>query len=212
MKISFHGADQGVTGSCHMVECAGKRILIDCGMYQGGRELVEENAEPMGFDPASIDFLLLTHAHLDHCGRIPLLAKRGFSGEVITTAASLELARLVLLDAAGLQEEEARYQERRAKRRHGKRKNSSNRFIPPWMRSTVSSISVAGPVTMNHCSYRRVSVRPSSMRDISSVLPVFCWSWKKTGDPIGCCFLATWVTAAAQFCVTRHHHRRSTRW
>jgi metallo-beta-lactamase family protein len=122
MKISFHGADQGVTGSCHLVECAGQRILIDCGMYQGGRELVEENTEPMGFDPASIDFLLLTHAHLDHCGRIPLLAKRGFSGEVITTAASLELARLVLLDAAGLQEEEARYQERREKRRHGKRK------------------------------------------------------------------------------------------
>ena len=70
MKISFHGADQGVTGSCHLVECAGQRILIDCGMYQGGRELVEENAEPMGFDPASIDFLLLTHAHLGHCGLI----------------------------------------------------------------------------------------------------------------------------------------------
>ena len=124
MKISFHGADQGVTGSCHLVECAGKRILIDCGFYQGGRELVEENAGPMGFDPDSIDFLLLTHAHLDHCGRIPLLVKRGFSGEMITTAASVELARLVLLDAAGLQEEEARYQERRAKRRHGKRKKN----------------------------------------------------------------------------------------
>jgi metallo-beta-lactamase family protein len=122
MKISFHGADQNVTGSCHLVECAGKRILVDCGLYQGRRELVEENTEPMGFAPDSIDFLLLTHAHLDHCGRIPLLAKRGFDGEVITTAASLELARLVLLDAAGLQEEEARYQERRAKRRHGKRK------------------------------------------------------------------------------------------
>ena len=122
MKISFHGADQGVTGSCHLVECAGIRILIDCGMYQGGRELIEENSEPMGFDPTAIDFLLLTHAHLDHCGRIPLLAKRGFSGEVITTAASLELARLVLLDSAGLQEEEARYQERRARRRSGKRK------------------------------------------------------------------------------------------
>ena len=62
MNISFHGADQGVTGFCHLVECAGQRILIDCGMYQGGREMVEENAEPMGFDPASIDFLLLTHA------------------------------------------------------------------------------------------------------------------------------------------------------
>lgn len=119
MKISFHGADQGVTGSCHLLECAGKRILVDCGMYQGGRELVDENAEPFGFDPASIDFLLLTHAHLDHCGRVPLLVKRGFTGEVITTPASVELARLIMLDSAGLQEEEARYQSRRARRGHG---------------------------------------------------------------------------------------------
>ena len=85
MKISFHGADQGVTGSCHLVECAGKRVLIDCGMYQGGRELNEENASDFGFDPSSIDYLLLTHAHLDHCGRIPLLAKRGFEGEILIT-------------------------------------------------------------------------------------------------------------------------------
>jgi metallo-beta-lactamase family protein len=119
MKISFHGADQAVTGSCHLLECAGKRILIDCGMYQGGRELAEENAEPFGFDPKHIDFLLLTHAHLDHCGRIPLLVKRGFTGEIIATAASVELARLVMLDSAGLQEEEARYQLRRARRHHG---------------------------------------------------------------------------------------------
>lgn len=117
MKISFHGADQGVTGSCHLLECADKRILIDCGMYQGGRELVAENSEPFGFDPASIDYLLLTHAHLDHCGRIPLLVKRGFNGEVITTAATVELARLIMLDSARLQEEEARYQLRRARRR-----------------------------------------------------------------------------------------------
>ena len=116
MKISFHGADQNVTGSCHLVECAGKRILIDCGMYQGDRELMAENAEAFGFNPASIDFLLLTHAHLDHCGRIPLLSKRGFHGEVITTAATVELARLVMLDSAGLQEEEARYQMRKARR------------------------------------------------------------------------------------------------
>ena len=118
MKISFHGADRGVTGSCHLVECGGYRVLVDCGMYQGGRELNEENAEDFGFDPASIDFLLLTHAHLDHCGRIPLLSKRGFKGEIITTAASRELARLVMLDSAHLQEEEARYQSRH-KARHG---------------------------------------------------------------------------------------------
>ena len=118
MKISFHGADRGVTGSCHLVECAGLRVLIDCGLYQGGRELDEENANDFGFDPASIDFLLLTHAHLDHCGRIPLLSKRGFTGEIVTTSASRELARLVMLDSAHLAEEEARYQARK-KARHG---------------------------------------------------------------------------------------------
>ena len=120
MKISFHGADLGVTGSCHLIECGGKRILIDCGLYQGGRELVAENKQPFGFDADSIDFLLLSHAHLDHCGRIPLLVKRGFSGEIITTAATLELTRLVMLDSAGLQEEEARYRQRKASRHNGK--------------------------------------------------------------------------------------------
>ena len=113
MKLSFHGADRSVTGSCHLVECAGKRILIDCGLHQGSRELDEENAEPFGFDAAGIDYVLLTHAHLDHCGRLPLLAKRGFRGEIITTSASRELARLVMLDAAHLQEEDARYRARR---------------------------------------------------------------------------------------------------
>lgn len=117
MKLSFHGADRGVTGSCHMVECAGKRVLIDCGLYQGGRELDEENAEPFGFDAAAIDFVLLTHAHLDHCGRLPLLVKRGFRGEIVTTAASRELARVVLMDSAHLQEEEAFYRARKAARR-----------------------------------------------------------------------------------------------
>jgi metallo-beta-lactamase family protein len=121
MRLSFHGADRGVTGSCHLVEGAGKRILVDCGLYQGGRELDEENAEPFGFDAASIDFVLLTHAHLDHCGRLPLLVKRGFRGEIVTTAATRELTRVVLVDAAHLQEEEARHHERR-RQRHGERR------------------------------------------------------------------------------------------
>jgi metallo-beta-lactamase family protein len=119
LHLSFHGADRSVTGSCHMVHCAGQRILIDCGLFQGARELHEENAEPFGFDPAEIDYLLLTHAHLDHCGRIPLLVKRGFRGEIITTAATRELARLVMLDAAHLHEEEARHRARKAARSHG---------------------------------------------------------------------------------------------
>lgn len=125
MKISFHGATRSVTGSCHLIECNGKRVLIDCGLYQGGREIVQENSEAFGFEPDSIDFLLLTHAHLDHCGRVPLLAKRGFIGEVITTSASVELARLVMLDSAGLQEEDASYRQRRAKRHQDNNNGSS---------------------------------------------------------------------------------------
>lgn len=73
MRIVFEGADRGVTGSCHLVECGDIRILVDCGLYQGGREIEEENAEPFGFDAKGIDVVVLSHGHLDHCGRIPLL-------------------------------------------------------------------------------------------------------------------------------------------
>jgi metallo-beta-lactamase family protein len=93
-------------------------VLVDCGLYQGSREIAEENAGDFGFDPASIDFVLLTHAHLDHCGRLPLLTRRGFRGEIISTTATQELARLVLLDAAHLQEEEAHSKSHRPTR-HG---------------------------------------------------------------------------------------------
>ena len=117
MRLAFHGADRSVTGSCHLVECAGRRILIDCGLHQGSREIAEENAAPFGFDAAAIDFVLLTHAHLDHCGRLPLLVRRGFTGEIVTTAASRELTRIVLLDAARLQEEDAERRRRAAARR-----------------------------------------------------------------------------------------------
>ncbi|HUX66199.1 MAG TPA: MBL fold metallo-hydrolase [Terriglobales bacterium] len=109
MQISFHGAAGAVTGSCHLLQAAGRRILVDCGMYQGSRSLRDENAEEFGFDPAAVDLVLLTHAHLDHCGRIPLLVKRGFRGRVLTTAATRDLAELVLLDSAGLQQEELRH-------------------------------------------------------------------------------------------------------
>ena len=117
MKIAFHGAARGVTGSCYLVSCNGRRILIDCGLYQGPREVEEENEKPFGFDPADIEHLLLTHAHLDHCGRIPLLHRRGFRGEIITTPASRELAKLVMLDSAKLQEDEARWESRKQARK-----------------------------------------------------------------------------------------------
>lgn len=120
MKLSFHGAARSVTGSCHLVETGGRRVLIDCGMIQGSRELDEENAAEFGFDPGTIDAVVLTHAHLDHCGRLPLLVKRGFRGEIVATAATRDLTRLVLLDAAHVQEEDSRRRQRHARRRGGK--------------------------------------------------------------------------------------------
>ncbi len=116
IRFSSHGAAKQVTGSCHLIETGRARVLVDCGLFQGSRELEEDNSGAFGFDTARLDAVLLTHAHLDHCGRLPLLGKRGFSGAVFCTAATRELARLVLLDAAGLQEEDARRAERRAKR------------------------------------------------------------------------------------------------
>jgi metallo-beta-lactamase family protein len=120
MKLSFHGAAQGVTGSCFLLELGKTRLLVDCGMFQG-RDERRENERPFGFDPARIDYVLLTHAHLDHCGRLPLLRRQGFRGEVITTAASRELAKLVMLDAARIMEEEAERAARHAPRQHHRR-------------------------------------------------------------------------------------------
>ncbi|MBX3700473.1 MAG: MBL fold metallo-hydrolase [Dokdonella sp.] len=109
---SCHGAAKHVTGSCHLITCKDTRVLVDCGLFQGERDVEDANAEPFDFDPASIDALLLTHAHLDHCGRIPKLVREGFRGRIYATAATRELARVVLLDAAGLQEEEAKRAQR----------------------------------------------------------------------------------------------------
>ena len=117
MQIEFHGANKNVTGSCHLVICNGRKLLVDCGMFQGGRDMDEENRNDFGFDPASIDFLILTHAHLDHCGRIPLLVKRGFKGKIVCTPATRELAKLVMLDSARIQEEEAKYKAKKARRK-----------------------------------------------------------------------------------------------
>ena len=112
IRLSCHGAARQVTGSCHLLETDRFRLLVDCGLFQGGREIEEENAGDFGFDPQTIDLVILTHAHLDHCGRLPLLAKRGFRGRVLATAATRDLTRIVLMDAAGLQEESARHHER----------------------------------------------------------------------------------------------------
>lgn len=87
-----HGAAREVTGSCHHIECNGRNVLIDCGLFQGGADAERANAEPFAFDPACIHALLLTHAHLDHCGRLPLLVRQGFRGRIHATSATMAIS------------------------------------------------------------------------------------------------------------------------
>ena len=104
MHIRFIGAAQEVTGSCFLIETEGLRFLVDCGMRQGGREARARNAAPWGFDPRQLDFVLLTHAHIDHSGLLPRLCAHGFKGTVHATAATADLLEVMLLDSAHIQE------------------------------------------------------------------------------------------------------------
>jgi metallo-beta-lactamase family protein len=115
LKLRFLGAAQNVTGSRHLLEANGTKILVDCGLYQE-RDFKARNWEPFDVPPESIDAVLLTHAHLDHCGLLPKLVRDGFKGKIYCTAATSEIARIILLDAAHLQEEDAEYKRRRHER------------------------------------------------------------------------------------------------
>lgn len=114
MKIAFHGAARTVTGSKHLVTLTnGKKILLDCGLFQGmGAETDEMNRE-WGFNPSEVDYLVLSHAHIDHCGLIPKLVKDGYEGNVYATPATKELAAILLVDSAGIQESDAKYANKR---------------------------------------------------------------------------------------------------
>ena len=113
MKLSFFGADQCVTGSCHCLEVGGKRILIDCGLQQG-RDEVDNRTLP--FAPGSIDYVLITHAHIDHSGRVPMLIKNGFQGRILTTRLTAQLMSIMLQDSAHIQESDAEYKNRKNRR------------------------------------------------------------------------------------------------
>lgn len=117
ISLSFHGGVDGVTGSCHLLRVNGLNVLVDCGFFQGGLEVEQRNWRDFGFDPSSIDCLLLTHGHLDHCGRIPLLIKKGFRGKIISTSATYDIARIIMLDTAQIQEEDAEHWKRIKKRK-----------------------------------------------------------------------------------------------
>ena len=117
-QISFYGGTGTVTGSKYLLESNGSKILVDCGLFQGLRELRERNWEKLPFDPAEIDAVIITHAHIDHTGFLPRLVKLGFAGRVYTSKATGDLMKILLPDSARLQEEEAEYRNRKGLTTH----------------------------------------------------------------------------------------------
>lgn len=118
MQVTFYGAAGTVTGSRHLLQGHGKKILIDCGMFQGLKALRMRNWDQPGFEPRELDAVILTHAHLDHSGWLPLLVKQGFRGPIYATAATRDLAEVLLIDSGHLQEEDARFANRHGFSKH----------------------------------------------------------------------------------------------
>lgn len=118
IKITFHGAAGTVTGSKYLVEVNDKRVLVDCGMFQGPRELRELNWRPVPFDPQSLEAVILTHAHIDHIGFLPKIVRDGYSNPIYATPPTVDLAMVSLLDTAELQMEDAQYRQKKKLSRH----------------------------------------------------------------------------------------------
>ena len=113
MKLTFFGAAKAVTGSCHCVECGGRKILVDCGLQQGRDE--RDNRE-LDFNPGYIDAVVVTHAHIDHSGRLPLLVKQGFAGNIYCTRLTGQLLSIMLRDSAHIQESDAKWENQKGQR------------------------------------------------------------------------------------------------
>lgn len=122
MKITFHGAAEEVTGSQHLIECGKLRFLLDCGLFQGHRAEARQKNEQFSCNPRNLDAVILSHAHIDHCGNLPGLVKAGFDGPIFCTPATLDIAEIMLYDAAHIQEEDAFY---------------LNKHLPPGGRKTL---------------------------------------------------------------------------
>lgn len=110
MDLRFLGATREVTGSCYMLTCGGAKVLIECGLIQGSGEHERHNHDDFRFDPKDIDAVVVTHAHIDHSGRLPLLVKRGYQGPIYTHRATVDLCEIMMADSAYLQEKEAEWQ------------------------------------------------------------------------------------------------------
>ncbi len=134
MKISFHGAARSVTGSRHLIQAGSSRLLLDCGMFQGRRDQAAKLNRHLGFDPKSLTAVCLSHAHIDHSGILPVLAREGYSGSVYMTDATADLTNILLADSARIQQSDCRYVNKRERRR------GKDRITPFYSLSDVQTI------------------------------------------------------------------------
>jgi len=119
MKLTSYGAAEEVTGSCHLIELGNTRVLLDCGLIQGRRKDQLRNHDKFPFNPATLDAVVLSHAHIDHCGRLPMLVDQGFKGKIHCHAATADLVQILLKDSAHLNARDVEYRNKR-RRRAGK--------------------------------------------------------------------------------------------
>ncbi|SFK29443.1 MBL fold metallo-hydrolase [Lysobacter sp. cf310] len=164
MKVHFHGAAGEVTGSLHEVEAAGRRVLLDCGMTQGSPEAERRNADPFAFDVAALDALVISHAHIDHIGRVPLLVQRGFRGHIHAQAATADLMRIMLLDSAHIAESEAERSNRR-------RRDGEPEAVPLYTQADVEAA--------------MARVRPLPYDQRSQILPGVEIAFREAGHILG---------------------------
>ena len=180
MNITFLGAAREVTGSCYLVETTDTRFLVDCGMVQGGREAPARNRKPFAFDPKSIDFVLLTHAHIDHSGLLPKLTRAGFQGPIYTTAATTDLLQVMLPDSAHIQEGDVE----RAKRNN---KSAHDRSAAPTPLYTMQDA--------RDCLRQ---VRPIAYDQELTPHPVVRCRFRDAGHILGSAIIEAWVTEHGQ--------------
>lgn len=174
MELEFFGAAGEVTGSCHIVRVAGKQILLDCGMIQGRRRDEERNADPFPFEAKDIDAVVLSHAHIDHSGRLPLLVKRGFSGPIYAQNATAELCQILLEDSASLAERDAEWRNR-------KREARGEPLIEPLYSKQDARQATANIVGMRY-------------RTRKEILPGVEIRFQDAGHIIGSTSVEVWVT------------------
>ena len=173
MHIEFYGATSGVTGSCHILRANGQTILLDCGLIQGRREETEKNRKPFPFSPEEISAVVLSHGHIDHSGRIPLLVKQGYQGPIYAQNATADLCDILLQDSAYLQEKDAQYEN---KWRQKKKKP----LIEPLYTVDDARIALANVVGLRY-------------REKKEILPGVHIRYQDAGHILGSCNVEIWL-------------------